>query len=177
MSKKSGARRSKSHVARSDDELSLSVRAARRRVYVLLCLGLLVVPFGFSSIPGGTNASYYMTVILAAGLAVCLLWAVYKKAISLVYTPFFVALGLWIGIKLLTTFTSIQPYHSFWGSYREWSDGFVYAFAIAVIAFVIITLRLDGRRTARLIGLVTAEAVVFSAITIGQAISSRNPTA
>jgi O-Antigen ligase len=166
MSKKSSRRKK----AERNEDL-LSARVAKRYLYVIASVGLLVIPLGLSGVPGGFNASYYMTVWLAAILAIGTLWAAYKKAISLQYSPFFIALGIWLAAKLLTTLTSIQPYHSYWGTYRNWSDGFLYALSVSVIGVVLITLRLERHLAVRLIGLLTVEAILFAAIAIGQAVA------
>lgn len=170
MSKKSGSRRKKDQFAKNSDEV-LSARTARRYLYTILATGIVIIPVGFSWVLGTSNAYFYMTIWLAAILAVGILWAAYKQLITLVYTPFFLVLAIWLAAKLITTITSIYPYHSFWGTYLNWSDGFIYALAVAVIAAATVTLRLENRRIIRLVGLLTAEAVLFSAITIGQAVA------
>lgn len=141
-------------------------------LFFILSAGLLSIPIGFFPTGSGEyNASFFAVVFLAVVLAVGLMWAVLRKTISIVYTPFFAAIGVWLAAKLLTTSTSILPYHSFWGTYKEWSDGFMFAFSISVIAGAVLMLKLNNKRIARLVGLLSFEAVALAAITVGQAIN------
>jgi O-Antigen ligase len=143
----------------------------RTGLYWFLVVALVAIPFDLA--PGYMhpyNKAFYL-IVLTAAVALIVLWiAVGTKAIKLVYTPFFVGVGAWLLAKLVTTFTSILPATSFWGTYETRADGFVYALAVAVIACVLITLRLDTKRIVRLIHILGAQAVIFAVMTIAQAI-------
>ena len=142
----------------------------RTGIYWFLTIALAAIPFGFE--PGYMhpyNKAFYLIVVVAS-VALLALWiAVGRRAMKLVYTPFFIGVGAWLLAKLVTTFTSMLPATSFWGTYEIWADGFVYALSVAVIAGVLITLRLDTKRIVRLIHILGLQAVIFAAAGIVQA--------
>ena len=132
---------------------------------------LFVILFGIA--PGNIhpyNKAFYLIVLTATLALIGLWWAVGVKALKLVTTPFFIGVGVWLVAKLITTVTSMLPAVSFWGTYEVWADGFVYALAVATIAAVIVNLRLDTKRIARLVHILGIPVLVFATMTIYQAV-------
>jgi hypothetical protein len=156
-----------------DLEIPLKYAKSRWRsfLYWFIATTVVLLPFGLT--PGtmnNYNKSYFVVVLAAVFALIIAVTAIIKKALPLLYSPFFAATGLWLAVKLLTTATSMAPSKSFWGAYNEWTDGFLYALAVALIGLIIVTLVLDMAKIKRLIELLVAQAAVLGLMTIVQAV-------
>lgn len=141
----------------------------RSAIKYLLFIGLLLLPY---TKPGSyvVNIIFFRLVIFAVILACLYLYGQFKHKWPLPYGTILKFMLILLGVKLLTTFTSILPIKSLLGHYGMWADSFAYFLAVMLIAIVTMGLFLKTKEQITLIKLLLLQATIFASVTLAQAI-------
>ena len=149
----------------------------RERVWKLLVLLLFLLPLvpiptvaeaGLTTTPEVFRFALCALATAVVALGVFIL--VWRGTLRIVWSPVLTGLGIWLGIRVLSTLFSGYPALAFWGTYGAPADGLGYTFCALAFFMMVMVLQPSLKEMRLLCMALVAQSLILAVATLHEAV-------